>query len=130
MALEKGKKDRSYQFGRLLAVLEKAERDTYDRDEGREPNAIRLQAAFCMHPLQTAKTILEQLKSGYYPKLKIGFRISYERLIAEIYATISEFPEPEWNLPLKETYLMGYYLQKNELYSKNNEDKTEETENE
>ena len=43
MALEPEKQDRSYQYGRLLAVLEKAERDTYSSDETREPNAIRMQ---------------------------------------------------------------------------------------
>lgn len=45
MSLDKEKKDRSYQFGRLLAVMEKVERDTYT-DEGREPNAIRMQSVF------------------------------------------------------------------------------------
>ena len=41
MALEPQKKDVSYQYGRLLAVFEKLERDTYDPNEQREPNAIR-----------------------------------------------------------------------------------------
>ena len=36
MSLDKEKKDRSYQFGRLLAVMEKVERDTYtDEAESR-----------------------------------------------------------------------------------------------
>lgn len=30
----------------------------------------------------------------------------------QIYA----YPQPQWNAPLSETYLMGYYLQRNELY--------------
>lgn len=131
MALEKDKKDLSYQYGRLLAVLEKAERDTYESGEGREPNAVRMQSAFCAHPAQTAKTVIEQVKTGYYPKLRPGSRIFYDRLIGEIYEKISDFSEAEWNAPLKETYIMGYYLQKNALYTKNDETtETEESENE
>ena len=42
MTLDYENKDRSYLFGRLLAVIEKAERSTFSRDEDREPNAIRL----------------------------------------------------------------------------------------
>lgn len=130
MALEKDKNDISYQYGRLLAVLEKAERDTYDNGETREPNAIRMQSAFCTRPAQTAKNVIEQLKKSYYPKLNQGFRIFYDRLIGEIYEKISAHPESEWNSSLKETYIMGYYLQKNALYTKNTtaDYETEETE--
>lgn len=131
MALEKEKKDISYQYGRLLAVLEKAERDTYDSSEGREPNAVRMQSAFCAHPAQTVKTVIEQVKTGYYPKLSVGSRIFYDRLIGEILEKISDFSEAEWNMPLKETYIMGYYLQKNALYTQNDDiNETEESENE
>lgn len=131
MALEKDKKDLSYQYGRLLAVLEKAERDTYESGEGREPNAVRMQSAFCAHPAQTAKTVIEQVKTGYYSKLRPNSRVFYDRLIGELYEKISEFSEAEWNAPLKETYIMGYYLQKNALYTKNDEaNETEESENE
>ena len=119
MALEKDKRDISYQYGRLLAVLEKAERDAYESGEGRETNAIRMQSAFCAHPAQTAKTIVEQVKTGYYMKLKPGARVFFDRLIGEIFEIISSFEESEWNAPLKETYIMGYYLQKNALYTKN-----------
>jgi len=126
MALEKDKKDISYQYGRLLAVLEKAERDTYDRDEGRDPNAIRLQSVFCTRPAQTSRIIIEQVKKGYYPKLKPGMRVYYEQLIGEIFEMIASFPDAEQNAPLKETYIMGYYLQKNALYTKNTESETEE----
>lgn len=130
MALEKDKNDISYQYGRLLAVLEKAERDTYENTEGREPNAIRMQSVFCNRPAQTAKIVIEQLKNGYYHKLKPGIRIFYDRLIGEIYENISRHSESEWNSPLKETYIIGYYLQKNALYTKNKETaETEEFEN-
>ncbi len=129
MSLEKEKFDISYQYGRLLAVLEKAERDTYEKDESRDPNAIRMQAAFSSQPAKTAKNVIEQLKTGYLPKLKPGARVYYDKLIGEIYYQISLHPENTWNMPLKETYIIGYYLQKNELYTKKDNSTTEDENN-
>ena len=129
MSLEKDKKDRSYQFGRLLAVMEKAERDTYDEKENREPNAIRLQSTFCQRPFATAKIIIEQLKRGYYQKLKPDARTVYEKYIGEIFEIVSDFSDEERNRPLTESYLLGYYLQKKELYTSHKENaKTEDKE--
>ena len=117
MALEKDRKDISYQFGRLLAVLEKVERDTYDQDEGREPNAIRLQSVYCNRPMHTAKLIEAQLERAYFPRLKPNARGFYRNLIAEILERITEHPDTEWNKPLGDTYLVGYYLQRKDLYT-------------
>ena len=118
MALEPNKLDRSYQYGRLLAILEKAEYDTYELNEKRETNAIRMQSMFLKRPSYTAKIILEQLKNSYYPKLATSSKIYYEKLIGEIMVTISDCGEENYNKPLDDTYLLGYYLQKNDLYSK------------
>ena len=122
MALEPDKRDRSYQFGRLLAVLEKAERDTYDKDEKRETNAIRLQPMFVRRPGTTAKAVLEQVKNAYYPRLSVKSRDFYEILIGQIMEQISECMEEKYDAPLTETYLLGYYLQKNALYTKKQDD--------
>lgn len=122
MALEPDKRDRSYQFGRLLAVLEKAERDTYDKDEKRETNAIRLQPMFVRRPGTTTKTVLEQVKNAYYPRLSVKSRNFYEILIGQIMEQISECTEEKYDAPLTETYLLGYYLQKNALYTKKQDD--------
>lgn len=130
MALEKEKFDISYQYGRLLAVIEKAERDTYKKDEGREPNAVRMQSVFCSRPAKTAKIVIEQLKKSYLPKLSPGMRVYYDRLIGEIYEQIALHPESEWNASLKETYIIGYYLQKNDLYTKSNTTIMEDENNE
>lgn len=127
MALEPDKQDISYQYGRLLAVLEKIERDTYDRDENREPNAMRMQAVFARRPQYASRIVWEQLKQAYYPRLRPSGRAFYDRLIGEIAAQISRFPKAEQNRPLGDTYLLGYYLQRNELYrTKTEEKKTEE----
>lgn len=127
MALEPNKRDISYQYGRLLAVLEKIERDTYDDGETREPNAIRMQSVFAQRPLYAAKIIWEQLKKAYYPRLKPNSRGFYEKLLGEIAVQLSEFPEQVLNRALGDTYLLGYYLQRNELFtSKKKQDETEE----
>lgn len=124
MSLDKEKNDRSYQFGRLLAVMEKVERDTYT-DEGREPNAIRMQSVFCDRPLYTAKIINDRL-NPYFERLRPGSRAYYKKLIGEITEQLSNYDDAQLNRPLGDTYLMGYYLQRNELYtSKSNETKEE-----
>lgn len=129
MALEPERKDRSYQFGRLLAVMEKVERDTYGSGESREPNAIRLQSMFCRRPMQTAANLEKQLERAYYPRLKPGSRNWYKNLSGQILEMISTFPEEEWNKPLDSTYLMGYYLQRTALYPKKTDNDMEEEEN-
>ncbi len=126
MALEKDRRDRSYQYGRLLAVLEKVERDTYGSDEGREPNAIRMQSTFCQRPLYVANLLEKQLEKAYFPKLNVGSRAFYKKLIGEIMEKIHDFPESDWNKALGDTYLMGYYLQRNDLYKGKREDEQEE----
>lgn len=126
MALEPQNRDRSYQFGRLLAVLEKAEKDAYREGESRETNAIRMQNVFVQRPGYAAKIIIDQLKNAYYPNLKPWQKTYYEKLIGEIMQIISEAGEEEYNKPLKETYIMGYYLQKNALYMKKDNSEGEE----
>lgn len=41
---------------------------------------------------------------------------------------IHECPESDWNRPLQDTYLMGYYLQRSELYKARKEAETTEQE--
>ena len=126
MALEENKKDRSYQYGRILAILEKIEKDTYGNDESRETNAIRSQAYFVQRPQAAFAQIMQQLKTGYYPRLSPGARAYYDRIIGEAMTIISEFSDDEIAKPLAETYLMGYYLQKNALYTKREKTTEEE----
>ena len=126
MALEPDRKDRSYQFGRLLAVFEKAEADTYQKDEDRETNAIRMQAVFVRTPLHVAMSVEQQLEKAYFPRLSPGSRGFYKKLIGEIMEQIHEFSEEEWNRPLGDSYLMGYYLQRNELYKSRKDNDREE----
>jgi len=127
MTLNPEKRDRSYQFGRLLAVLEKIERDTFNQDEQRETNAIRMQSVFVQRPGEVSEKLITHLKNAYYPRLKMGQRIKYEQLLGQIFQMLSEESEEAYNKPLGETYVLGYYLQKNNLYQKNEEKLNEQT---
>ena len=124
MSLEPKKQDRSYQYGRLLAVLEKSERDTYLSEESK-PNAIRMQPVFSQRPQYAGRTLWEQVKRAYLPRLSPASRAFYDRLMGEIVEQLSRFPEAELKRPLADTYLLGYYLQRNELYTSKKERETE-----
>ena len=126
MGLEKEKKDRSYQFGRLLAIMEKIEKDACPKDkQPKITNAIKMQTVFARRPAYAEQVVMEKLKRGYWKKLSEGQQAYYSKLITEIHGVISEFGDDEYGKPLTEMYLPGYYLQQKELYTKK-EDKTSE----
>ncbi len=129
MALEKDLQDRSYQYGRLLAVFDKIEQDALSTTESkRVSNAVRMQSMFIRRPGNTSRILLEKLKTGYYPRFsgaKEGLLVFYEKLIGEIMENISSFSLADFDKPLDETYILGYYLQKNEFYKKKNTDSEE-----
>ena len=106
--------DRSYVFGRLLAVAEKIERSAYERGENREPAALRLQAAYAAHPMHTW-AILEKSLNPYYAKLGVGLRVYYRNLVGELIALLNDASQTKLNMPLEDTYLLGYYLQRRAL---------------
>lgn len=130
MALDNQNSDRSYLFGRLLAVLEKAERITFAPGETRETNAIRLQNAYVNHPMSTWRDLEGKLGS-YYQRMSPGSRKFYKDLVSEITQKLIEIEhDPEkLNRPLEELYLIGYYLQRAELnkwYPKEDSNKEEQ----
>ena len=120
MKLDYENTDRSYLFGRLLAVYEKIERITYGKGEGRTPNAIRLQAAFVNHPFQTWKE-LDIIISPYIQKLNLGSQSFYKNIIEEIVFQFETDQPQLLNQSLSEMYLLGYYLQRAELNKKQEE---------
>ena len=87
----------------------------------RETNAIRTQAFYVQRPLSAFSQIMTGLKTGYYPRLSSATKTYYEKLIGSIMEKISSSNEGQLDKPLTETYLMGYYLQKNALYTKKEE---------
>lgn len=126
MALDYENTDRSYLFGRLLAVLEKAERATFTNGETREPNAIRLQSAYVNHPMSTW-LILEDKLNPYFQRLNLGPRKYYKGIMEEIVAKLGTlFESGELNRPLGELYLIGYYLQRAALNQSKSKDENRE----
>lgn len=123
MELDKNKTDRSYLFGRLLAIAEIIEARTYtSSDSARIPNATKLQPAFVNHPLHTWKLIDDKL-NPYYKQSGPKKTEYYKKLIQEIFTLFETDNKDTLNLPLDEGYLIGYYLQRKELNTKSKEEK-------
>lgn len=127
LALDTTNRDRSYLFGRLLAVLEQAERATYDPGTKREPNAIRMQAVYSQRPM-FALRIIEESLIPYFARLSPGLRSYYKKLIGEIMDMLPNENPIELKKKLGDTYLLGYYHQRSALFRK--KDTTTEEENE
>lgn len=125
LSLDKDKGERSYLFGRLLAVFERIEEHACGFSEDRETNAIRMQSAYCEKPFYHANIIHNRLMP-YFEKLSHGSRNYYRKLIGEIMEKIAECESKDLNKPLGETYLLGYYLQRNDLYKSKKDHEMEE----
>ncbi|MEA4912386.1 MAG: type I-C CRISPR-associated protein Cas8c/Csd1 [Oscillospiraceae bacterium] len=126
MALDEGNKDKSYLYGRLLAIAEQAERSTYPTGEDRETNAIRMQQVFSQRPAY-AWGIIEQRLNPYYQKMTPGLRSYYKNMVGEILDSF-DAKDKGLNLPLDDVYLLGYYHQRKAFFTKKekNTDNNEE----
>ncbi|MFY9175536.1 MAG: type I-C CRISPR-associated protein Cas8c/Csd1 [Peptococcia bacterium] len=117
--------DRSYLFGRLLAVADVLERRALSGEETRATNALRYMNSFSKSPARTWKIIQESLQPY---QIKLGSKATYlSKLIDEI---MDKFDLNDFNnTPLSELYLMGFSSQRRELYTKKEEEvKNESTE--
>ena len=114
--------DRSYLFGCLLAIADKAERDTYDKDEKRITNARRYWNVFSSRPYQTWQIIEERLE----PYLEKDPRLmtKYTKHINEIMEKMSPDTFKD-NSKLSPLYLIGFHHY-NALLWKGSEDNNEE----
>ncbi|MGN0595096.1 MAG: type I-C CRISPR-associated protein Cas8c/Csd1, partial [Hominimerdicola sp.] len=124
MALDENCNERSYLYGRLLAVADIAETISYDKGEERTTNAKRYFEAFSNHPYTTWETIYKRL-APYLEKLdkKSQNGSCYcRKLINEI---IDQFDSETFSddSKLKPIYLHAYSCQIMKFYNK---DKNEE----
>lgn len=127
MSLEKDKQDRSYQFGRLLAVLDQVERDYYQRTgEDRLTNAMKSLPAFRQHPWCIFERLNRHLQQAYLPRVQSWQRKRYEILCSEIIEKLNTLCVNNLDNKLDDTYLLGYYLQRNDFFKSKNESKQEE----
>ena len=124
MALDKNCSERSYLFGRLLAIAEAVENSTYTDENRRETNAMRMQKAFALRPISTWRFLEEKLEP-YYKQLKPGLRQYYRNLTQEV---VDKLPVSDGNLnqKLEDIYLLGYYHQRAYRTEKADKQETEE----
>lgn len=117
-------KDKSYLYGCLLAIADKAESESYDESErnSRITNARRYWNAFSQRPYQTWGIIEGKLRP-YLDKLKKS-QVKYNKWINEITEKMSpqEFAD---NSRLEPMYLLGYHHFTDYMYNalKNKEEK-------
>ena len=120
--------DRSYLFGCLLAIADKAESDTYEKgkDDKRVTNARRYWSAFSSRPYQTWQLIEEKLQP-YLEKDK-RIMVRYTRHLNEIMGKMStdDFKD---NSKLSPMYLIGFHHYNALLWAGKN-DTNEENEEE
>lgn len=122
MALDKNCSSRDYLFGRLLAVADKAEYSTYEKDDKRTTNAKRYFKAFSNCPAHTWQIIYESLKP-YFQKMPEKQMKFYDGLIHEI---IERMDRKDFNnnQKLKPEYLHAYSCQLRELTKRNDSTNT------
>lgn len=124
MALDKNCSARSYLFGRLLAIAEVAERSAYKAGEDRATNAERYFEKFSNSPAAVWEVISQRL-SPYLNRMSRGEKIYYQRLIDEV---MDKFDRGDFNdkSKLEPEFLLAYSCQRKELYTKKQNDNSEE----
>jgi CRISPR-associated protein Csd1 len=131
--LDSNNKNRSYLYGRLLAIYEKMEKDTLrgsGSEEKRATNAERLWTAYTKTPARTLRIIEEKVRP-YKERLKksnLGSVIYYDKLLTDIVNELSNLTNfnQEKNRALNEDFIFGYYAQIQEFYKKNENGKERE----
>lgn len=111
--------DRSYLFGRMLAIADRLERKALGREEKRATNAVRYMNAFAQRPMRTW-TIIQSAIQPYQAKMGTEANF-YNRLLDEVGSRLQ--PEHFTDKPLSGLYLLGFYSQRHELSTfKKNDD--------
>ncbi len=113
MTLDEKCTDRSYLYGRLLAVAEKIERCTYEKGETQTTNAERYMRQFSQTPFRTWELIRRNTQI-YLNQLKPGSREFYKNLYGQIMQLFEEgcFEEKK---ALDGKFLLGYDCQREAL---------------
>lgn len=125
MALDENSTDRSYLYGRLLAVADAAESSTYERGENRTTNAKRYFEAFSNRPCTTWEIIRKRLSPylGKHDKMNMsGYSENYYanliNTITDMFA-LGDFAD---NTKLDPIFLHAYSCQLKEIYGGNKKD--------
>lgn len=127
VSLDTNCQDRSYLFGRMLAIADRLERKALGREEKRATNAIRYMNAFAQRPMRTW-TIIQAAIQPYQARMGTDANF-YNRLLDEVGSQLQ--PEHFTDKPLSGLYLLGFYSQRHELSNfKKNNDTVEAMDNE
>lgn len=134
LELDRNSTDRSYLFGRLLAVFDRIENtamnqkssgDGSQRTSHRDTNAMRLFSSYTAHPYTCSDNLMKCVRP-YLSSLKYSSRKFYEDEMQDIYTKLN-ISDKRINRPLEPEYLMGFYLERSELL--NYKQNTEESKN-
>lgn len=124
MAYDPNLTDRSYLYGCLLAIADKAESESYDPEErnDRITNARRYWNTFSQRPYQAWRIIEERLRP-YLDKLGKA-QVKYSKWINEITSKMlpADFAD---NRRLEPIYLLGYHHFTDYMYNFKSENKEE-----
>lgn len=127
IVLNREEQDKSYVFGRIIALYDAIERSTYDSATKRQTNAIKMIGKFVQSPLHTS-AVLEQRLTPYMDKLnknKPGLYNMYRKELDEAYQLIEN--DGQNNAPLTDLYVLGMHHQRAALWASKS-DKAETTE--
>lgn len=127
MALDKDCTDRSYLFGRLLAIADAIENSTYTDEDRRETNAMRMQKIFSLRPMDTWAVLWDKLLP-YRRRLEQSrpkLHHYYQDTIDEINDKLSPH-DKTLNNELEGIYLLGFSHQRAYRKDKTDQLKTEE----
>lgn len=132
LSLDKENNNRSYLFGRLLAVVDKIENTALNKKTSdgsksshRDTNAMRLWSAYVTHPF-TCYANLRNCVAPYLSSLPYGSRKYYEDETQEIMDKLAG--QENLNRPLEPDYLIGFYMERetlNQYRAANADDKQE-----
>ncbi|GBD61594.1 type I-C CRISPR-associated protein Cas8c/Csd1 [Tetragenococcus halophilus] len=132
--LDKESTNRSYLFGRLLAVLNQIEAATYSHsDKQRVTNAQKFWTSYTNHPAKTMQTLIDKTKSyekalqNTYPGLL--FKLNNEK--QEIISLLNDnyLDSADLNKSLDYHFIFGYYAENQFLYTKTEKNESEEVKN-
>ncbi len=120
-------RDRSYLYGRLLALCDMVEFSAMDEGAYRQTNAIRYMQRFQQRPFEMWPR-LHDLIRPYLTKLG-PYSERYKKLIGQVEVLFEE-EDRDSRAPLDAKYLQGYYSQRQALFTKKEEAKGAENHDE
>lgn len=128
--------DRSYLFGRLLALFERMEASTFGEKDGRSTNAEKMWTSYTNHPA-TMMMRLRNLLKPYERKMATseqnrGLYFKLSRDISEVTNMLHDnydMDSAEVNRPLDYGFIFGYEAQMRDIFTKRNKE-TEEAKEE